>query len=454
MVGPVTRRDARVSVSASARRRPSGARALEAEGVVLRGSFTSGARDEEWCDRRLLARIHRYTLDRLRAEIEPVTPADFMRFLFAWQHVDAGIAAHGRRRRARAFVGQLDGFELAAGAWERHVLPARVQGYDPSTLDALCFSGEVAWARLSGTPRAPGARPRPMRATPVSIFLREHAAVWQAFARADGQPDQAALTGTDAAAIVALLATRGASFVHEIAGALALTPDAVQNGLAELVASGLVSSDGFGGLRTMVAPAAAPARRSIGFRSRSRTSVAAMAGGRWSCLRSGPSDPQDRETLVEAQALTLLRRYGIVFRRLLSREPPRASWRELVRVFRTLEARGEIRGGRFVSGMSGEQFALPEAVERVREVRRTQASGELLTISGADPLNLAGIVTGTDRVAAVSASRIAFRDGAPIAVREGGRLRLLVDVDPDTTARVSALLAPPVVRTRTMTSGA
>jgi ATP-dependent Lhr-like helicase len=350
----------------------------------------------------------------------------------------------------RAIVGQLDGFELAAGAWERHVLPSRVQGYDPSALDVLCFSGEVAWARLTGPPRAPGGRPRPMRATPVAVFLREHAAVWQAFAHSGEPTAGASPLGADAAAIAALLAARGASFVHEMAAGLSLTPDAVQSGLAELVASGLVSSDGFGGLRTMVAPVSPRARRGAGFRSRSRIDPAASAGGRWSCLRSDvPLEPLDRDSLVEAEAITLLRRYGIVFRRLLTREPPRASWRELVRVYRTLEARGEIRGGRFVSGMSGEQFALPEAVERVREIRRTAASRELVTICGADPLNLAGILTGSERVAASTANRIVFRDGVPIAVRDGGRVRLLAALDPETAARVSTLLAVPVVRSRT-----
>jgi ATP-dependent Lhr-like helicase len=427
--------------------------ALEGEGVVLRGSFRPGARGEEWCDRRLLARIHRYTLDRLRAEIEPVTPATFMRFLLSWQHADAASQLSGLDG-VRAIVGQLDGFELAAGAWERHVLPLRVKGYEPSTLDGLCFSGEVAWAKLSGAQRVSSGRPKPMRATPISIFLREHADVWRALERADEPAFPALALGTDAAAIASLLETRGALFVHEMVAALALAPDAVQSGLAELVASGLVSSDGFGGLRTMVAPASPAPRPPTRFHARLRMGVSAAAGGRWSSLRSGAPEGGDRDALVETLALTLLRRYGIVFRRLLTREPVRASWRELVRVFRALEARGEIRGGRFVSGMSGEQFALPEAVERVREIRRTQASGELITISGADPLNLAGIVTGDERVPASSSNRIVFRDGAPIAIREGGRVRLLATLDEATAARVSALLAPPVVRSRHLTSGA
>ena len=221
--------------------------ALESEGVVLRGAFTPGSRGEEWCDRRLLARIHRATLNRLRAEIEPIAPAQYMRFLCAWQHATPETQLAGPDG-LRAVLAQLDGFELAADAWERHVLPLRVKDYDRSLLDMLCFSGEVAWSRLSAPARGPvfpGATPRPIRATPIALCLREHMAAWQAVAPRTGAEGDSARSAI-AAATLDVLTTRGASFVHEIASVLGRTAEEIQSALAELVASGTVTSDGFG----------------------------------------------------------------------------------------------------------------------------------------------------------------------------------------------------------------
>ena len=375
-----------------------------------------------------------------------MTPADYMRFLLDWQHASGPTRLTGVDG-LRVVLTQLDGFELAAGGWERHVLATRVERYEPSWLDLLCFGGEVAWARLSGARARPsGAPPRPMRATPVSIFLREHTAVWQSLAASSG-PAEARL-GPHAAAILEMLGSRGASFVHEIAAALDLRPDEVQGGLTELVAAGLVASDGFGGLRSMVAAKGGGFRRAA-FRSRGRARVAATAGGRWSCVRAtGLAADDDREALVERYAMVLLQRYGILSRRLLGREPFAVAWRELVRVYRRLEARGDIRGGRFVSGLSGEQFALPEAIEAVRHVRRTPPSGELIVLSACDPLNLAGVLTAGDRLPAVTSNRLVYRDGIAVAVRDRDGVRFLYDVDADTASRVSRLLTPIVRRTR------
>jgi ATP-dependent Lhr-like helicase len=443
LLGPVTAADLGAPLGLSTGDIQAALLTLESDGIVLRGSFTPGSNDEEWCDRRLLARIHRLTLNRLRAEIEPVTPAEFMRFLFAWQHVSSAHRLAGLEG-LRTVVAQLDGVELAAGAWERHILPARVPGYEPSMLDLLCFSGEVAWARLSGrsgSGRTGADRARPIRSTPVALFLREHRPAWHALSVAstrDELPREA--PSPNAATLLALLEQRGALFLHEIASGVDLSADDVQHGLAELVAAGHVTSDGFGGLRAMFSRRREEAPRALRYHSRRQTRTPAAAGGRWSTVPMSLADAVDRDAAVEIVARVLLQRYGIVFRRLLTREPHVATWRELVMVYRRLEARGEIRGGRFVGGMSGEQFALPEAVQSVREVRRAAASGELLTISGADPLNLVGIVTGTERVPALSSTRLVFRDGVPLAVTDGDAMRPLSAYEPAVEGLVARAL--------------
>jgi ATP-dependent Lhr-like helicase len=444
IVGPVTAAALGGTLGLTAEDADIALLALEADGVVLRGSFTTAPEALEWCDRRLLARIHRLTLNRLRAEIEPATPADFLRFLFAWQHVTPVHRVTGSDG-LRAVLEQLDGYELPAGAWERHVLPARVQGYTPALLDALCFAGTVAWGRLSANaPARTGRTARPVRATPVALFLREHAGAWQAIAARseDDEAGAAAPAFTEAAArMLDRLTARGASFVHELTSALSLTADDVRSALAELVAAGAVTSDGFGGLRAIVARRASAPARAGRFIARRGAVPDPAAGGRWSVLRAAGDPAVPRDEAVERHARTLLARYGIVFRRLLAREAQGVTWREIVGVLRRLEARGEIRGGRFVHGMSGEQFALPDAITTLREVRRTPPSGAIVTVSGADPLNLVGIVTGDDRVAAVAATRIAWRDGVPLAVLEGDYVRQLHDYEPAAARAVATALA-------------
>ena len=347
--------------------------ALESEGVVLRGSFEHRG-GVEWCDRRLLARIHRYTINRLRAEIEPVNAAAFQRFLFAWQHVAPFTKLTGIDGLQKV-IAQLDGYEVAAGAWEKAVLPARVERYEPSMLDMLCLTGEVAWARLS----APAAT-TVVSATPIALFLRANAEAWQA--------ERANVPLTERAAkILAILQARGACFARD------LNDDLLS--LSELVSAGLIASDGFAGLRTLIAAANDHHPR-------------ANFSGRWSVIASLA---ERDENTIEVQARAFLRRYGIVFRRLLTREASAAPWRELSRIYRRLEARGEIRGGRFVHGMSGEQFALPEAVEKLREIRRQPGDGRIITISAADPLNLTGILTADERIRAATGTFISYRDG-------------------------------------------
>ncbi len=434
IVGPTTAEALAASLAVDLKDADTALLALESEGVVLRGKFTPALPTShlalrtsvEWCDRALLARMHRYTVHRLRAEIEPVSPADFMRFLFKWQHVDIPDRLTGPDG-LREIVAMLDGFELAAAAWERSVLLARVDRYDPSMIDMLCLAGEVAWGRLSHPDGAPADPPRLAPATPIALFLREHADAWQAL-RAPVQDPEARLTA-DARGVLTLLRARGASFFADLRRASGLDDEAAPSAVGSLVAAGLASSDGFSGVRALMASAygrpAAPDRR-------------ARFAGRWTAIAPPPAPaPDDRASAVEAQAWTLLRRYGVVFRRVLARETIAAPWRELTRVYRRLEARGEIRGGRFVSGMPGEQFALPGAVERLREVRRTAPTGRPLTISTADPLNLVGIVTAGERIRAAARNRVVYRDGVPLAVREGDFVRHLAPIDPAIAADVS-----------------
>jgi ATP-dependent Lhr-like helicase len=384
--------------------------ALENEGKLLRGRFTSSdAAQLEWCDRRLLARIHRYTLNRLRAEIEPVSAADFMRFLLHWQHVAGEQQLKGPEGLA-AVVEQLDGYEVAAGAWEREVLAARVEDYEPDFIDRLCLSGRVAWGRLSP---ASGSGKAPLRSSPIALMLREHAALW----RAAAEPEAGGLS-SEASAVYEALRSRGASFFHEIVSATGQLRAQAERSLGELAGSGLVTADSFAGLRALLAPSEKHKRR-----ARRRPAYEVDTAGRWALLKADAAGDDGKRG--EEIARVLLRRYGVVFRALLARESRLPTWRELAAVYRRLEARGEIRGGRFVSGFGGEQFALSDAVGRLRAVRKLDKSGELIALSGADPLNLVGIVTPEGRVSGVTPNRVLFRDGLAIAALEGGELRRL-----------------------------
>jgi ATP-dependent helicase Lhr and Lhr-like helicase len=452
-VGPTTATALAASLGLEAGDVDAALAALEREGFVLRGRFTPGVAELEWCERRLLARIHRYTLDRLRKEIEPVAAADFLRFLFRWQRVAVGTRAEGPEGLA-AVLDLLDGYEVPAGAWESEVLPARLEQYDPLWLDGLCLSGEIAWGRLTAWRSADlGLRNRksgPIRTTPVALFRRERGAVWRSLA---GQPDGVDLPLSHAArAVLDVLDQRGASFFGDLVNATGLLRTEVEKGLGELVAWGLVTSDSFAGLRALLVPS--DRRRPLGggaFRRRRGTLApfGVETAGRWA--RPGRASPLSEEQVAEAVARQLLRRYGVVFRRMVQRETLLVPWRDVLRVYRRLEARGEIRGGRFVSGFSGEQYALPEAVGSLRAVRREAPGGELVALSGADPLNLVGILTPGDVVPALATNRILYREGIPVAIQEGEghSVRLLEAATPDEeqqlrTALVRRRVAPMV----------
>ncbi|HVH81816.1 MAG TPA: hypothetical protein VM782_20615, partial [Stellaceae bacterium] len=413
--------------------------ALEAEGFAMRGRFTDGASEDEWCERRLLARIHRYTVNRLRAEIEPVAAKDFLRFLFEWQRVAPGTQMEGPDALA-AITGQLEGFEAAAGAWESEILPARLSDYDPAWLDDLCLSGRLAWARLrprSTVPEDRGGRGvSPVRSTPITLLARRNAALWTLLSPS---PDGVEPSAT-ARRVVEVIRQDGASFFDELVEGSRLLRPQVEEALAELVALGMVTSDSFAGLRALLAPTGSGSQR-----RRRSISFAMENAGRWALARRPrPSEIEAKAAAEAAEHLarTLLRRYGVVFWRLIEREaawlPP---WRDLLRVYRRLEARGDIRGGRFVAGFAGEQFALPEAVGLLREARRKPGSGALVSLSGADPLNLVGIVTPGPRLGAITTNRVLYRDGLPIALYSGGEVQFLEKLEPaDEWAAKKALL--------------
>jgi ATP-dependent Lhr-like helicase len=401
--------------------------ALESEGFVLRGQFTAGGQEPEWCERRLLARIHRYTIKSLRAEIEPVASADFMRFLLDWQGVTVLPRPQGVASLAR-IIEQLEGFEIAAIAWESDVLPARLQDYDGSWLDSLCLSGRTFWARLVPPDSATAA---PVRATPMALLTRGNRELWQQLSATRRQPPQ---LSASAAAMAEFLQRHGASFFDEIAHGTGLLAAQAETGLAELVAAGVASADSFGGLRALLLPM----QRKRAARGRRAGLFGLEEAGRWSLVRRASPEMAEMPQLqpqpisaaehsgaaVEALAWLLLRRYGVVFRRLLAREaawlPP---WHQLLRAYRRLEAQGLIRGGRFVAGMSGEQYALPDAVGALRAVRKRARDGAWVSLSGADPLNLAGIVTPGARLAALAGNRLLMQDGVMVASYAAGEVQ-------------------------------
>jgi ATP-dependent Lhr-like helicase len=404
---------------------------LEAPGLVLRGSFRPSSPHAspltphgiEWCHRRLLARIHRLTIGRLRKEVEPVTAAEFMQFLLQWQHVSPGSRLHGEAGLLD-IVAQLAGFEAAASAWEPHVLRMRLAKYEPELLDRLCLSGAVSWGRLSPHPRLAHVgdlerrRIIPTSVAPISFFPREESE-WLR----DVFHDEAALQGPDPFAQLSSVAQnlrralheRGASFFADLVRMTNHLPTEVEEGLWELVAAGLVTADGFDNLRALMDPR----RRRAEGRERSRRPR--HSAGRWSLLRNVIHHPisalSAQHFPAESIARQLLRRYGVVFRDLLARESLVQSWREVLVQYRRMELKGEVRGGRFVSGFVGEQFALPEAVESLRAARKRNESGPAshdIKLSASDPLNLAGIILPGPRVPAVPSNFVVFRDGAVV----------------------------------------
>jgi ATP-dependent Lhr-like helicase len=389
---------------------------IEASGAVLRGKFTDPSIvDTEWCGRRLLARIHRLTLGKLRREIEPVTAAQFMRWLSRWQHVATGTQLLGQRGTLEV-LRQLQGYEAPANTWEHQILARRVIGYDPKVLDQLCLSGTVGWRRVSPHPAMltdsseRGRRVTPTSVAPITFFVREDAD-WMSFPVHELTAEDHPGLSPSAREVLQFLKKHGACFFADIVRGTRRLKAEVETALWELVAVGFITADGFDNLRALIDPKRRAGHGS-GRSARPRDSV-----GRWSLTL--PGEPEDHAAQMEAICWMLLRRYGVVFRELLTRESILPRWREVLIALRRLEDRGEIRGGRFVGGFLGEQFALAMAIESLRACRTELPNGEMLTISAADPLNLAGILVPGEKVPGISGHFVSFRDG--VAVDENRR---------------------------------
>jgi ATP-dependent Lhr-like helicase len=395
------------------RRVTAGLAVLQASGFAFQGRYRPGATETEWVARRLLARMHSYSRRSRREAVEPATAQDFMRFLLRWQHVAPGTTVAGEAGLV-AVLEQLQGYEAAAISWETDLLAARLRHYEPRWLDRLSHDGDVAWLRLVAPPRDEPDRPAtaPSKATPISVVLRADLG-WLLAAARTGEPYPEPSVGATAE-VLQVLREKGACFATELAAATRRLPDDVERALWDGVARGLVMSDGFGAIRARV-ERSRPARTGGAPRFSRLARVSRATGGsagRWSLVGPGGSD-HDREELAEAVAEQLLTRWGVVFRDLAGRESLGLPWRELQWALRRLEDRGLVRGGRFVGGFSGEQYALPGAMEQLAAVRKAPRTGERVTVSATDPLNLVGLVVPGETVPAVRTNKVTYVDGIP-----------------------------------------
>ena len=460
--------------------------ALEGEGTVLRGKFRGevpssefrvpneedgglapallgtrnselGTLSPEWCHRRLLARIHRLTIEGLRRLIEPVDASTFWRYLVRRQ----GITGSDRRAGSNGLfevLAMLQGLDLPAIAWERDILPARVENYRPEWLDELCLGGEVAWGRLY-PPRVDTDKGKPMsgvtRVVPVSLFLRGDLP-WldgEGVPSTEFRVPSGLQLSSSAEDLAILLRTRGAMFLTDLLRESRLLPAHVEDGLGELVSRGLVTADGFAGLRQLIsdaarsAPGGALRRRPGLLRQRGSTGSA----GRWSLWREvsaseahselGTRNSElSRSEVVEQWAWQLLRRWGVMFKDLLARESGAPSWWELLQIYRRLEARGEIRGGRFISGVAGEQFSMSESIRQLRLLRDTEKTHEFVLLSAADPLNLVGVLDDQPRVPCIASHRMVYLDGRCVGTKIADDVWLAATLPDDAKSRVVDLL--------------
>lgn len=400
-LGPTTQQELHATLDISIHDIEQALIKLETTGFILRGHFKQNDTQQlEWCERRLLARIHRLTVGRLRKEIEPVSPAQFMRWLLRWQHLAPGTQTRGEHGLLEV-IKQLQGFEMPANAWESQILAKRVRDYDKDTLDKLCLMGIIAWGRLSPHPAQETAeikRVLPTSVAPITFFVRDEAD-WM---MSHPEPDELANLSHAAKKIYAYLKQRGASFFADIVRGVDGLKAEIETGLWELVAAGKITADGFDSLRALIDP-----KRRLDKKRGRRRITPRHSTGRWSILHT--EEQRDHAKQMEATCWMLLKRYGVVFRDLLAREKNLPRWRDLLIAFRRLEDRGEIRGGRFVSGFVGEQFALPYAVESLRAIKKTEANGEEIIISAVDPLNLVGIILPGARVTAYSGNSVTLK---------------------------------------------
>lgn len=435
-LGPTTAAGLGAPLGASERDVDAALVALEQEGFVLRGRFTQRAQSadaaEEWCERRILARIHRYTIKRLRSEIEPVTAAAYMRFLLHWQ----GLTDRREGLDAlQAVIEQLEGFSAAAASWERDILPARLSLYSTDLLDAQCTMGKATWLRLSVKPGNGAKRGAPVKGAPVALIDRLALPYWRHVAP-PVDPESAVLSSAGEA-VLEHLRQRGASFFVDLVQATGLLRTQVEEALGELVSWGMVTSDSYSGLRALITPSSRRPRFGVRRGSRRPRASAFDRAGRWSLV--GDVSPVNEQDAVEHIAWILLKRYGVVFRKVLERESNLPPWRDLLRVYWRMEARGEIRGGRFVQRFAGEQFALPEAVGALRGFRSDKAAQNRVVVAATDPLNLVGIILPGEKIPATPSNRILLEDGVAIAVQNGDSIEAVGDGELDIEARLALL---------------
>lgn len=396
--------------------------ALENEGFILKGRYTPGSAVDEWCERRLLARIHRYTIETLRQNIEPVPQVDFMRFLFSWHNILQDKKPEGQASLQKV-LDLLEGFEAQSVAWEGDILPARLKEYDHVWLDLLFFSGNFIWGRFNERNKIGNATP--IRTSPVSIVKRKNLDMF--ISLNDTDDNETELSGY-AKIVLEILDTEGALFFDQIfEQASVLMPVQVENALSELVTKGIVTSDSFTGLRTLLIPEKYKNSR----RTRNGITFDFQQAGRWWKLRgkAHQNNSKEQEKNIEKLAHILLKRYGVIFRKLVEKEKLLPVWRLLLKTLRKMEARGEVRGGRFIQGFWGEQFALPDAVTSLRAVHKGKTDDQFIAISASDPLNLTGVITPGKRIPAVYSNRILYKNGIPVVVREGKEIFFLDNFD-------------------------
>ncbi len=440
---------------------------LETEGFAFRGQFSTLLQGStQWCERRLLQRIHRYTIDSHRQSIKPVSLQSYMRFLFDLHEVRVQrlparpvlvpTSSDGQGLLQRTLA-RLDGLSAPATLWESDVFPSRISGYDPSWLDVLCISGRLVWGRLVRPGLKAGAladasrKPGPVKGTPITLLQRQNQDVWDALARAAdpvSAADEAPLSSL-AARIETDIRQHGASFFEQISRRTQLLRSQLEQGLAELVSAGRITSDSFTGLRALLTP---DARKPGGHANgRRRATFGVEDAGRWSLLRDDHPAPAVateecplNDEQLERLIMIYLARWGVLFKRALERESAAPSWRLLLRKLRTLELQGVVRGGRFIAGISGEQFALPDTVTALRQFGKNQdaaqRSTEYVSLAAADPVNLLAIVLPETRLPRLARNRILYRDGLPLAVLENNKVRFLREVEPDVQWQLQQVL--------------
>ncbi len=417
--------------------------ALEGEGIVLRGQFRSAAqlnRQEktekpvEWCHRRLLSRIHRLTIEGLRKQIEPVDVSTFMRFLFQYHGLHPGYRREGSPGVLET-ISQLQGFDLPALCWERDIFPHRVKQYTPALLDELCLNGDVSWGRLYPQPKADG-KGRAMKSISrnslIGLFCREDSR----WLLPEGERLDAAQLSGVAADLLEVLIQQGAMFATDLQQASGLLPTQLPDALGELIARGWITSDGFAGMRRLITPTVSAPAGYRGFRRGPQKRNISGQAGRWSIWRRAARGCENENPIhaeqnrIERWAWQLLKRWGVVFRDLIDREQGAPRWYELARFYRKLEARGEIRGGRFIKGVAGEQFALSDVIAQLRKLRSSPPSIEpgkieLLMLRAADPLNMVGILDSLPRVPATANNRVIYWNGEAVAAIQKKEFQLL-----------------------------